>query len=572
MKYMKEILLKNKILVIIYIIIGIVSAFLTNYKIDYLQKVINGLTDNNLKLGNIIVYGVILISYYMVNYIDEYPGKKLGNQIFLDFKLLSLKKISKIDYLEYQSLGTGKLTQRIENGSEASKSITYDFGLCVLRQLIPNICFSVLFIWKINSNITYGILIGYIVIFIITNVLLKVLYKLKEKILCNEEKMNHFLVRGFMEMVVFRLENRFPSEIKKASKAQREIVNSKVKMNMIHEAFFTIFALLVAVLDVGVLLYAWYSKTISVGGAVALISLIDNAYTPIAIFNVLFVQYKLDKSTFKRFQEFLEMKDDFQLNEGNLMMDCSGDIEIKKLSFAYKNRTIFKEFDLTITYGEKVAFVGSSGSGKTTLIKLILGLLKYDNGSIKINGQEVSEICLNSLYENISYISQDSPVFDGTIRENIVFDEKISDSNLNEALKKVQLFEITNNMKDGLETMIGERGTILSGGEKQRLALTRLWFHENNIVILDEATSAMDNITEELVMDEVINLLKDKTVLAISHRLNSIKEFDRIIVFNQGKIVGQGTFAELMKSNSYFINLYNGSVLNFDIEDTGGIN
>lgn len=342
-------------------------------------------------------------------------------------------------------------------------------------------------------------------------------------------------------------------------------------MNIIHEAFFTIFALLVAFLDVGVLLYAWNSKTISVGGAVALISLIDNAYTPIAIFNVLFVQYKLDKSTFKRFQEFLEMKDDFQLNEGNLMMDCSGDIEIKKLSFAYKNRTIFKEFDLTITYGEKVAFVGSSGSGKTTLIKLILGLLKYDNGSIKINGQEVSELCLNSLYENISYISQDSPVFDGTIRENIVFDEKISDSNLNEALKKVQLFEITNNMKDGIETMIGERGTILSGGEKQRLALTRLWFHENNIVILDEATSAMDNITQELVTDEVINLLKDKTVLAISHRLNSIKEFDRIIVFNQGKIVGQGTFAELMKSNSYFINLYNGSVLNCDIEDTGGI-
>lgn len=223
MKYMKEILLKNKILVIIYIIIGIVSAFLTNYKIGYLQKVINGLTDNNLKLGNIIIYGVILVSYYMVNYIDEYPGKKLQNGIFLDFKLLSLKKISKIDYLEYQSLGTGKLTQRIENGSEAGKSIIYDFGLCVLRQLIPNISFSVLFIWKINKNITHAILIGYIVIFIITNVLLKILYKLKEKILCNEEKMNHFLVRGFMEMVVFRLENRFPSEIKKYPKLKEKL-------------------------------------------------------------------------------------------------------------------------------------------------------------------------------------------------------------------------------------------------------------------------------------------------------------------------------------------------------------
>ncbi len=560
MRYIKEILLKNKMLVVIYIATGILIAFLTNYKVNYLQKVINGLTDSTLTLDNIIVYGVILISYYVVNYIDEYPGKKLENGIFLDFKLLSLKKISKIDYLEYQSLGTGRLTQRIENGSEAGKSILYNFWLCLLRQLIPTICFSVLFIWKINNNITYAILIGYIVIFIVTNLLLKALYQLKEKILCNEEKMNHFLVRGFMEMVVFRLENRFSSEIKKASRAQREIVNSKVKMNMIHEAFFSIFALLVALLDVGVLLYAWNNKNLSVGGAVALISLIDNAYTPIAIFNVLFVQYKLDKAAFKNFEEFLEMKDDLQLDRGKLMVNCNGNIEIKDLSFSYKNRRIFENFNLIISPGEKVAFVGSSGSGKTTLVKLILGLLKYTNGSIKLNGQELSELCLNNLYENICYVSQDPPVFDGTVRENITFDKKTDDNALKEALKKVQLLQTITSMKDGLETMIGERGTILSGGEKQRLALARLWFHENNIVILDEATSAMDNLTEEIVMDEVIHLLKNKTVLAIAHRLNSIKGFDRIIVFHEGKIVEQGTFAELMESNSYFTDLYNASV------------
>ncbi len=124
----------------------------------------------------------------------------------------------------------------------------------------------------------------------------------------SEELLNHYLVRGYMEMLVFRMNKQFPNEIKKTHKAKEDIVTSKVKMNMIHEAFFTIFALLVALLDVGILIYAWKSKNLTVGSVVALITLIENAYTPIAIFNVLYVQYKLDKETYVRFKEFLNVK------------------------------------------------------------------------------------------------------------------------------------------------------------------------------------------------------------------------------------------------------------------------
>lgn len=560
MSQIKEIIKENRKAVALYTITGLLIAFLTNYKIKFFQQIIDEFNDHTIRINTIFIYGIVLISFYLLNYLDEYPKQKLRNAIYLDFKVQALKKVSKIQYIEYQSLGTGKLTQSIENGANAGKGIIFEFWLCVFRQLIPTILFSVFFIWRMNRFITYLILCGYVIVFIITNSLLKILYVIKEKILCNEEMMNHYLVRGFMEMVVFRMSCRFSHEIKNAVNSKNEIVKSKVKMNMIHEAFFTIFALLVASLNVGILVYAWLNQSVSIGTSVALISLVENAYTPIAIFNVLFVQYKLDKATYHKFEMFLNMKDDEQLDIGKSVEIKQGDIQIKNLCFRYNNKMVINNLNVEIHKGEKIALVGSSGSGKTTLIKLLLGLLKYDSGGIYIDGHEIRDICLNSLYGNISYISQDAPVFDGTIRENIVYNQNIDDGHIQEVLEKLKLNDSVLKMDHGIDTRIGERGMILSGGERQRLALARLWFNNNSIVIMDEATSALDNITEEAVMKEVMSLLSEKTVIAIAHRLTSIINFDRIIVFYDGSIVEQGTFNELLSNGLYFSDLYNKSI------------
>ncbi|MBO5032341.1 MAG: ATP-binding cassette domain-containing protein [Lachnospiraceae bacterium] len=259
----------------------------------------------------------------------------------------------------------------------------------------------------------------------------------------------------------------------------------------------TIFVLLVAMLDIGVLFYAWSDKSLTVGSVVALIALIENAYMPIAVFNVLYVQYKLDKASYARFEEFL----------------C-------------------------VRKGEKVAFVGESGSGKSTLVKILLGLLKYQAGQIYLDSMELKDICLDELYSRISYLSQDTPVFDETIRENIVFEKNVSEGRILEALSKVQLSYLIENLAEGLDTEIGEKGTCLSGGEKQRLALSRLWFEDSELIILDEATSAMDNLTEENVMNEVIQRLNEKTVIAIAHRLNSISGQLHPLIFHQAFHLG----------------------------------
>lgn len=556
MRYMKEILKKNRNLVLLYLAIGLFNAFMSNYKASLFQKIVDGLADRTIAAYAILFYGLVLLIHYGMNYLDEYPSSKLGNELYLDFKLLALKKIGKMDYFTYQKLGTGKLVQQIENGANAGKGVLHDFWFCIVRNLLPTILFSLYFIWKIDKTITYFLIGGYIAVFFVTNLLLKGLYQVKERILTNEEAFSLHLVRGFMEMLVFRMNGQFKSEVDKTVQAKEQIVASKVKMTMIHEAFFAIFAAFVACLDVGILIYAWNNRNLSVGSVVALITLVDHAYTPIAIFNVIYVQYKLNKTAWRRFAELLALKEDVQLQEGMPFDTFSKEICMEHISFSYEDKQVLDHINLTIRKGEKVAFVGESGSGKSTLAKLLLGLLKYQDGSIRFDDCPLQTICLESLYKKVSYLSQDAPVFDGTIKENLVFDQDVADSDIHASLEAVHLSSMMASLNSGIHTQIGEKGTCLSGGEKQRLALARLWFEDSDIIVLDEATSALDHATEQLVMENILAKIRHATVIAVAHRLVSISGFDKIVVFQNGQIVGCGTFEELLENNRYFCDLY----------------
>ncbi|MCM1158181.1 MAG: ABC transporter ATP-binding protein/permease [Bacteroidales bacterium] len=556
MRYMEEILNNNKKWVIVYLVIGVFNAFMLNFKAGYFQKIVDGLTERTISAYGILIYGVVLIVVYGMNYADEYPKAKLENKIYLDFKLLALQKISRIDYCEYQRLGCGRLVQRIENGANAGKGVLYDFWFCVVRNLLPTVLFSLWFIGKIDRKITCFLITGYIVVFIAANLLLRGLYQIKEKILTNEEDLNHFLVRGFMEMPLFRMKRQFPDEIKKAVNARRIIVSSKVKMTMIHEAFFVLFAMLVACLDIGILIYGWKNSRLSVGEVVALITLLDNAYMPIAIFNVIYVQYKLNKTAWRRFTDLLDLKEDAQLRAGVAFAGFANEVRVKNLSFSYESKSVLHHISISMKKGEKVAFVGESGSGKSTLAKLLVGLLKYERGNIFFDDKPLKEFSLESFYEKVSYLSQDTPVFDGTIRENLVFDQDVEESVIWESLEKAQLLPMVATLDKGLETKIGEKGACLSGGEKQRLALARLLFSPSELVVLDEATSALDNLTESMVIKNIMEQMENATILVIAHHLAAVSGFDRIIVFRNGKVTGNGTFEELLENNGYFRELY----------------
>ena len=556
MKLFKEVIKENLKMIIFYVVIGITINFIDLYSVTYYQKILDAYQFKTLTIIPLVIYVLLLIISTVLGYIDNYPEQQVKNKLYLDFKLQSLKKMKMIDYLEYQKLGTGRLIQKVEDGATASKDVIIDFYLKTIRYLIPTALFSLLFIFRVKKELVLFVFLGYIIVIIASNIILKRLYKLKENILVNQEFLNKHLVRGFMELVVFRTNKKFNTEIEVSKDGIKNITNSKTKIKLVHEVFFTLFALIVNILKVIVLGYAVLISNLSVGAVVTVISLLGKAYEPIAIFNVEYVDYKLNKVTVKRYIDFLELKDDLSLEKGKQIESIKGDIELKNVSFGYNQNNLIKDLSLTIKENQSIAFVGESGSGKSTLIKLIIGLIKPKQGKVLIDRQNLSDLNLNSFYDHVTYVSQEAPIFDGTLRENLVFDKHISDEEVEKVLDLVCVNDFYKNLEKGLETELGEKGVKASGGERQRIALARLFFDNSKIIILDEATSAMDNITEKIVMNNVVKNLKHKTLIVIAHRLETIKDVDKIFVIKNGQIKEQGKYKTLLNKNGYFSTLY----------------
>lgn len=557
MRLFEEVIKNNLKMIIFYVLIGIIINFLDLYSVTYYQKILDAFQFQTLTIVPLITYGILLLISTILGYIENYPEQQVKNKLYLDFKLQSLKKMKSIDYLEYQKIGTGRLTQKAEDGATASRDIIINFWLKLFRYLLPTAIFSLIFIFRVKKEYVLFVFLGYIIVVIISNLILKKLYKLKESILLNQEFLNKHLVRGFMELVVFRTNKKFDTELKVTKEGIKNIVDGKTKIKLVHEIFFTVFALIVNILKVVVLGYAVLKSDLSVGAVVTVISLLGKAYEPIAIFNVEYVDYKLNKVTVNKYIELLDIKDDEALNSGLKLKELSGNVEFKNVSYSYNNeKNIINNLSFKINKNSSVALVGESGSGKSTIIKLIMGLIKYDKGNILIDGKELSKLNLNSFYDNVTYVSQEAPIFDGTLRENLIFDKKIPDEEIIKVLNLVCLDKFYEKLENGLDTELGEKGVRMSGGERQRVALARLFFDDSKIIILDEATSAMDNITEKLVMGNVVKQLDNKTLVVIAHRLETIKDVDKIYVLSDGIIQEEGKYNELLDKNGYFTKLY----------------
>ena len=234
-------------------------------------------------------------------------------------------------------------------------------------------------------------------------------------------------------------------------------------------------------------------------------------------------------------------------------------IQFKDVNFEYvENVPVLKNINLDIKCGETIAFVGNSGGGKTTRVNLLPRFYDVKSGSITIDDIDIRKYSLESLRQNIAVVFQDNFLFSGTIRENILLgNENATDEQINQAVKMAYLEDFIATLKDGLNTVIGERGVLLSGGQKQRVAIARAFLKNAPILILDEATSALDNKAEAVVQKAIDNLMQDKTVFVIAHRLSTIQNANKIVVINEGNIVEMGTHEELLKiDNGAYKTLY----------------
>lgn len=549
--------------VILYLVLGFAIQLLGSLGIVVFQKVLDqaagGWSFRDI-LFWIVLYGILLGLTVILNYADEYPSAYLSNSITERLKIMAMSSISRMDYSAYQNMGTGQMIKVIENGAAAGNSILFSFVLHTLHELLPAILFSLLFISYYDLSIMLVIAGGYIVIFVLTNVLLKVLYRIKESVLSEQEKMSRYGVRGFMELVVFRTNKKYAQEIAKLNESARQIIGQSARLQMVHEAFFALFELFITLIKVFILLYGVKqvaSGEATVGVMVALFMFIEKIYTPIAIFNVLFVGYKLNRVTYQRFEDFLNAPVDRNLEQGREITALQGGIEFKEVAFSYGDVPVLDRLSFSIAPGTSVALVGLSGSGKSTVIKLITGLLKKSGGELLVDGTDIDELRLNSYYDHISYLSQDSPIFDTSIRGNMVFDQEVPDEELYAVLDKVHLKEKVLELPEKLDTRVGERGLKLSGGERQRLAFARAILQQRKLIILDEPASALDNVTESSLMETVFDEFRGRTVIIIAHRLNFISRVDQILVMERGKLVGEGDFETLLRDNAPFRHLWN---------------
>ena len=260
----------------------------------------------------------------------------------------------------------------------------------------------------------------------------------------------------------------------------------------------------------------------------------------------------------KRVNEFLKIEPEIK-NNSNERNDIRGDIEFKNVSFTYDDTNIvaLKNISFTIKSGQTVAILGKTGSGKSTILSLITRLYDIKQGALTVDNQAISELNLSDLRQSIGIVPQDSFLFSDTIKNNIKFGkEDATDDEIIAVAKAAQVHQTVNQFTNKYETILGERGVTLSGGQKQRVSIARAIIKNPKILIFDDCLSAVDTETEELILNNLLEISKNKTTIIVSHRVSSAKNANLILILDEGQIIQQGTHNQLITENGYYKELY----------------
>lgn len=315
---------------------------------------------------------------------------------------------------------------------------------------------------------------------------------------------------------------------------------------------------------------AWKQGLITAGDFVLILTVLSRI-----IYDLLFIGLSMNYVA-KNYGEIEESLNDMIIGhdvkdiKGAKDLDITdGKVEFRDVFFNYdKDQAIFENLNISINPNEKVGIIGPSGSGKTTLIRLLLRQHDVTGGGIFIDEQNISKVTQDSLHEQISIVPQEPVLFHRSIKENIAYGDKdAKDSDIVKAAKLAEAHDFIIKTSSGYDTLVGERGVKLSAGQRQRIAIARAILKKSKVLILDEATSALDSQSEVLIQKALHNLMSDKTVLAIAHRLSTLSEMDRIIVVKNGEIIEDGSHKELINRNGFYKKLWDHQAGGFLSED-----
>lgn len=299
---------------------------------------------------------------------------------------------------------------------------------------------------------------------------------------------------------------------------------------------------------------------VSIGDFVTFNGYIGIFYGPVTWFPSIISRYKRAQISYQRLDRIFKLqREKINLKSLDKQEEISGDIEIKNLSFNYPDNieNVLDDINITIKKGETLGIIGTIGSGKTTLMNLLSKLYLVKDGTILIDGKDINQIPTEALRENICYITQDNFLFSTTIRENIkLFKDGYEDREIRESAEQAMLKDEIDNMRNGIDTIIGERGVDLSGGQKQRVVISRAFLQKSNFVIFDDTFSALDNKTEEKLLENVRREIAGKTCIIISNRISDVKDANNIIVLDKGQIVQRGKHENLINEDGLYAKFY----------------
>ncbi len=569
LNYKRKFIIAN-IIAIIAVIVSTPAPLLMPLLVDeVLLKKPGFLTENIDKIiGAQEAYGYILIVliltlflrslFFALTVLHDYIFSVISKNITYKIRKDMLSQISKISLNEYESFGSGKISSlflidvaTVETflGMSISKlivSILTIIGVAIVLLLIN---------WKLALFI---LILNPFVVVLSKKFARKVSFYKK-----NENKAYENFTEALSETLdlfwQIRASNQEKNFIKKLFLKSENIKKTGIAFSYKSDAAlrfsFLLFLSGFEIFRAGAIFTVAYGH-LSIGMMLATFSYLWVMMGPVQ--EILNIQYSYHnaKKALERINKIFEMqKEPLFKHVKNPFKDTNTNmITLKNLSFSYNNKTeVLQNINMKIFKGKKIAIVGASGSGKTTLAQIIVGFYPVKKGDLFVDDVNVKNIGLDVMREHIYLVLQNPLLFNDTIKFNLTMGKEISEDEIFKALKTAQLEEIIKNLKNGINTEVGKNGIKLSGGQRQRISIARMILAKPNIVIFDESTSALDIRTEENLFEALKDILKEKTTIIIAHRLSTIKQADFVYMLENGKIVEEGTFKELIEKEGRFL-------------------
>ena len=549
-------------------LIAIVYPIITRTMLnDYIPQ-------NNIRM--VVICGALLLGVYiarmLLNYFIQYYGHVMGVKMQAQMRSDMFNHLEKLPYSFFDNNETGKIMSRMTNDLMDISELAHHGPENLIISTI-SIVASFIYLCTINWWMTLIVFACVPFLVVITMILRK---RMRSAFMRSRQavaEINASLESSVSGIRVTKAFNNAKKESQKFEEGNSRFVSARSDAYKAMGQFHSATSFVTDIFNVVVLIAGGFfmaKNFIGVGDYTAFTISVSLFISPVMTLINFMEQYQNGVTGFQRFLEIMDAQPEQDAPGAVDIGRAEGHIEFLDVTYSYDNGAeVLKNLSLDVKQGEKFALVGPSGGGKTTICHLIPHFYDIQQGTILIDGRDISTITRASLRRNIGIVQQDIYLFNASVRDNILYGRlDATEEEVIEAAKRANIHDYIMSMENGYDTIIGERGVRLSGGQKQRLSIARVFLKNPAILILDEATSSLDNTTEILIQQALDELCKGRTTLVVAHRLSTIKNADEIAVISGGEIVEKGTHEQLMEQNGIYANLYKLQFRSSDSTDT----